>query len=180
MMKKLDIGCGRNKLEGSVGLDVVALDGVDVVHDLNCFPYPFPENTFDYVRVIHVIEHLQSIIKTMAEIHRIAKPDAEVDIVTPHHTDSSSWQDPTQDQLLFGSSLQNCLGGNSTVEALQSARLRVSRELKESSLQVHPKILGAVSVLPRARQSDELSAQGYQIASSWLVLTVAAPRARFL
>lgn len=95
MMKKLDIGCGRNKLEGSVGLDVVPLDGVDVVHDLNCFPYPFPENTFDYVRVIHVIEHLQSIIKTMAEIHRIAKPDAEVDIVTPHHTDSSSWQDPT-------------------------------------------------------------------------------------
>jgi SAM-dependent methyltransferase len=95
MIKVLDIGCGRNKLPGSVGLDVVPLEGVDVVHDLNLPPYPFPANSFDFIRVIHVIEHCQSILKTMEEIHRIAKPNAEVEIVTPHHTDSSSWQDPT-------------------------------------------------------------------------------------
>jgi len=94
-LKILDIGCGRFKLPGSVGLDIAPLEGVDVVHDLNQFPYPFPNNSFDRIRVIHVIEHIQSILKTMEEIHRIAKPGGEVEIVTPHYTDSSSWQDPT-------------------------------------------------------------------------------------
>jgi SAM-dependent methyltransferase len=94
-LKTLDIGCGKNKLPGSVGLDLVPLEGVDVVHDLNQYPYPFLENSFDYIRIIHVIEHIQSILKTMEEVHRIARPGAEVEIVTPHYTDSSSWQDPS-------------------------------------------------------------------------------------
>ena len=94
-MKTLDIGCGRHKFPGSVGLDAVPLDTVDVVHDLNVYPYPFEADTFDRIRAIHVIEHLQSIVKTMEELHRIAKPGAIVTIVTPHYTDSSSWQDPT-------------------------------------------------------------------------------------
>lgn len=93
--KILDIGCGKFKLPGSVGLDIVPLEGVDVVHDLNQFPYPFPNDSFDRIRVIHVIEHIQSILKTMEEIYRIAKPGGQVEIVTPHYTDSSSWQDPT-------------------------------------------------------------------------------------
>ena len=95
MKNKLDIGCGRNKLPGSVGIDIVPLEGVDVVHNLDQYPYPFEDNTFDYIRLSHALEHLQSILKTMEEIHRIAKPDAEVEIITPHYTDASSWQDPT-------------------------------------------------------------------------------------
>ena len=63
--KVLDIGCGKNKLPGSIGLDLKPLEGVDVVHDLNCYPYPFPEDTFDFIRLSHVVEHLESIVKTM-------------------------------------------------------------------------------------------------------------------
>jgi SAM-dependent methyltransferase len=94
-LKILDIGCGRNKLPGSMGLDIVPLEGVDVVHDLNQFPYPFPSDTFDGVRIVHVIEHIESILRTMEEVHRIIKPGGVVEIVTPHYTDASSWQDPT-------------------------------------------------------------------------------------
>jgi predicted SAM-dependent methyltransferase len=91
----LDVGCGKYKLVGSVGLDVVPLQGVDVVHDLNKFPYPFDDDSFDRVRLSHVIEHIQSITKTMEEIHRILRPGGELEITTPHYTDASSWQDPT-------------------------------------------------------------------------------------
>lgn len=94
-IRSLDIGCGRNKAPGSIGIDIVPLDGVDVVHDLNKFPYPFEDNYFDHIRMIHVIEHLGSVVRTMEEVHRIAKPGAVVKIVTPHHADASSWQDPT-------------------------------------------------------------------------------------
>lgn len=91
----LDVGCGKHKYPGSVGLDVVPLEGVDVVHDLNRFPYPFPDDTFDLIRMVHVVEHIGSILKTMEEIHRIARNGATVEIITPHYTDASSWQDPS-------------------------------------------------------------------------------------
>ncbi len=91
----LDIGCGRRKQPGSVGLDRVALPGVDVVHDLDSFPYPFEDNSFDRVFATHVIEHTESILRVMEEIHRISKPKARVRIITPHYSDAISWQDPT-------------------------------------------------------------------------------------
>ena len=67
--KTLELGCGRNKHPDAVGIDRIRLPGVDVVHDLNRFPYPFPENTFSTVYATHVIEHLDSIIAVMEELH---------------------------------------------------------------------------------------------------------------
>jgi len=93
--KILELGCGRTKHPNAVGIDRIALPGVDIVHDLNQIPYPFEDNTFDEVRVIHVLEHLDSILAVMEEIHRITKPDARIVVITPHHTDAISWQDPT-------------------------------------------------------------------------------------
>jgi SAM-dependent methyltransferase len=93
--KILELGCGRVKHANAVGIDRVALPGVDVVHDLNRYPYPFADSTFDEVFAIHVIEHLDSILAVMEEIHRITRPKARVTIITPHHSDAISWQDPT-------------------------------------------------------------------------------------
>jgi len=94
-MPVLDIGCGRNKAPGAIGIDKIALPGVDIVYDLNSFPYPFGDSSFDEIYVTHVIEHLDSIVGAMEEIHRLAKPNAKVVIVTPHYSDCSSWNDPT-------------------------------------------------------------------------------------
>ncbi len=91
----LDVGCGQNKLAGAIGIDRAALPGVDVVHDLNSFPYPFEANSFDEIRLIHVIEHLDSILRVMEEIHRLVRPGGRVTIITPHYTDFQSWNDPT-------------------------------------------------------------------------------------
>ena len=37
-MKIIDLGCGENKVIGSIGLDKVKLESVDIVHDLLSFP----------------------------------------------------------------------------------------------------------------------------------------------
>jgi ubiquinone/menaquinone biosynthesis C-methylase UbiE len=76
-------------------MDRVALPGVDLVHDLNRIPYPFDDDYFDELYATHVIEHVDSILAVMEEIHRISKPGALVTIITPHYSDSISWQDPT-------------------------------------------------------------------------------------
>lgn len=48
----LDVGCGPNKTPGAVGIDALPLEGVDVVHNLNQFPYPFESNHFEYTAIM--------------------------------------------------------------------------------------------------------------------------------
>jgi SAM-dependent methyltransferase len=93
--KILELGCGANKTPGAVGVDRVDGPGVDVVHDLSRFPWPFPDNAFDEIRLSHILEHLDKILPAMEEIHRIARPGAQVLIWTPHYSSMNSWTDPT-------------------------------------------------------------------------------------
>lgn len=83
-IKKLNLGCGEHKKEGYVNIDWQALTKPDVVHDLNAFPYPFPDNTFDLVEAFHVLEHLDKPFTIMKELHRILKPGGTLHIKVPH------------------------------------------------------------------------------------------------
>jgi SAM-dependent methyltransferase len=91
----LDVGCGIRKYAGSLGIDVNPASAADVICDLDRFPYPFADRTFDQLRAIHVIEHLTDIVRTMEEFHRLVRPGGRVRIETPHYTDYSSFCDPT-------------------------------------------------------------------------------------
>lgn len=56
---KLDIGCGDNKQgEDFVGMDVRELKGVDIVHNIEQFPYPLPNESCSMVVASHVLEHI--------------------------------------------------------------------------------------------------------------------------
>ncbi|HCC58182.1 MAG TPA: methyltransferase type 11 [Solibacterales bacterium] len=94
-MRILDVGCGVKKYAGSVGIDRNLASAADVICDLDCFPYPFADHSFDGLRAIHVIEHVQDVIRTMEEFHRLVRPGGRVRIETPHYTDFSSFCDPT-------------------------------------------------------------------------------------
>lgn len=94
-MRVLDVGCGRNKTPGAIGIDRNADTSADVRCDLDRIPYPFADNTFDLLRAIHVIEHVSDVIRTMEEFHRLVRPGGTVRIETPHYTDFSSFCDPT-------------------------------------------------------------------------------------
>ena len=91
----LDVGCGLNKYPGSIGIDRNPRSRADVVCDLDRFPYPFRDNSFQTLRAVHVIEHVSDVIRAMEEFHRIVGPSGRVFIVTPHYTDFSSFCDPT-------------------------------------------------------------------------------------
>jgi hypothetical protein len=49
MKNKLNLGCGTDIMPGHVNMDKLRLPGVNIVHDLNKFPYPFKDNQFDTV-----------------------------------------------------------------------------------------------------------------------------------
>lgn len=93
-MKALDVGCGPNeKMEGSIGLDIRPAPHVDVVHDLNIYPYPFEDDEFDHIELSHIIEHVDRPLNLMNELHRIGKSGATIRVITPHYSSQLSYGD---------------------------------------------------------------------------------------
>lgn len=91
-------------------MDIVALPGVDVVHDLLAFPWPFPDNSFDHVFMSHVLEHVphyvahkeskDGFILAIEEIHRILKPGGTLEVLSPHPDSPDVWADPTHTRVI--------------------------------------------------------------------------------
>ncbi len=93
MPRILDIGCGRKKYPGSIGIDLSPAGQADVLCDWTK-TLPFADSSFDQVRMVHIIEEVDDIFRMLAEAHRVARPAARVLIVTPHYTDHASYCSP--------------------------------------------------------------------------------------
>lgn len=93
--KVLDLGCGNRKRAGAIGIDIIPNPGVDVVHDLDRYPYPFDTSTFDEIFADNVLEHLESIIKAVEELHRITKPGGLIKVIVPYFRAKWAFIDPT-------------------------------------------------------------------------------------
>lgn len=91
----LNLGCGPSRLPGSIGVDRIKRENVDVVHDLNILPYPFESNYADEVHFYHVLEHLDDTIGVLEEIHRILKPGGTLYLRVPHFSSLYAWGDIT-------------------------------------------------------------------------------------
>ncbi len=92
---RLDIGCGRSKFKGTLGVDLVPLPGVDVAADLNT-GLPFKDSSVDEIYTSHTLEHVQDFTGVMEELWRICRPNALVHIWVPHAScPFVTWIDPT-------------------------------------------------------------------------------------
>lgn len=103
-IKNLHLGCGKNILQSWINLDIVALDGVDIIADLDdCVNtrLPFEDNVIDEFLASHVIEHLHKPLPFMEEIHRIAKPNAKAVFRLPYGSSDDAFEDPTHVKQYF-------------------------------------------------------------------------------
>jgi len=94
-LDKVDLCCGQAKRQGYVGVDALALPGVDIVFDLNNDPWPFADNSIGMFRMQDAIEHLKDPIKTMKELWRCLVPYGWVMIDVPSTDGRGAFQDPT-------------------------------------------------------------------------------------
>lgn len=107
----LDVGCGTRKVEpDAIGIDVHPTSAADTIWNLDEFPWPLRDDMFDRIHMSHIIEHVRDVNRTMAEIHRVARADASVLIVTPHFSSHNSYTDPTHVRHLAGRSFQYFTG----------------------------------------------------------------------
>ena len=93
--QKLHVGAGTDILAGWINHDLVPLPGVDVVHNLEVFPWPFENSSFNEIRMINVLEHLSNTINTLEELHRISAPQAQLTIRVPYWNSPDMATDPT-------------------------------------------------------------------------------------
>ena len=93
----LDIGCGENKQPNFVGMDKRDLAGIDIVHDLEEFPYPLPDECCITIVGSHIVEHISPkvFIQFMDELWRIMKPNGQIAFSMPYGVSRGFIQDPT-------------------------------------------------------------------------------------
>jgi SAM-dependent methyltransferase len=91
--RRLNLGCGRDIRPGYVNLDVAALPGVDVVHDLSK-PLPFADGEFEEILCKDVLEHLDY-VPVLREVHRVLRLDGRLHVEGPHFTSAAAYVDPT-------------------------------------------------------------------------------------
>lgn len=101
---KLNLGCGKNILDGWVNIDSQDLPGVDLVVDLDEASdthLPYDDDSVDEFLLSHVLEHLHHPLWLMAELHRIAKPNALITIRVPYGSSNDAFEDPTHVRQYF-------------------------------------------------------------------------------
>ena len=90
---KVNIGCGRQPLEGYVNCDIYG-GTADVVFDCQD-PWPFEENSVTEVRSMHVLEHLPRPLDFFKEAWRVLVPNGAVILQLPYGAHRSAWWDLT-------------------------------------------------------------------------------------
>jgi predicted SAM-dependent methyltransferase len=81
---KLNIGCGPNRKEGWVNVDILD-PAADLQLDLR-ERWPFPESSASYIYSEHVLEHFDFCVEVphfLAEARRVLEPGGVLDIVVP-------------------------------------------------------------------------------------------------
>ncbi len=91
---KLDIGCGKRKRPGYIGIDISQLPGLDLVNNIKQ-GLSFADNSVDEIYCAHVLEHIADLESVMKEFHRVLKTGASLIIRVPHCFSPSAFGDPT-------------------------------------------------------------------------------------
>ena len=95
----VNLGCGTSPSKSTdiihfANIDIIALEGVNIVHDLNIFPYPFIDEKADLIIMNDILEHLDDPIAVLQECWRILKVGGVVQIKVVHWNHYYSYSDP--------------------------------------------------------------------------------------
>ena len=82
---KLNLGCGSNKIEGWVNVDLVEEFKPDLLHDIS-LPFPYKDNSVDEILAKDILEHFDKYLRYVVfyEWARILKIGGIITIVVPN------------------------------------------------------------------------------------------------
>lgn len=92
-MMTLNLGCGYDARPSCINVDKRLLPGVDVQHDLDVQPWPFPDEAAGEIIAQDVFEHLGDLIGVMNECWRILVVGGRLTIRGPLPDSPNLWVD---------------------------------------------------------------------------------------
>ncbi len=92
---KLDLGCGRNKKEGFIGVDLIDAQGI-IKSDILSYLKTLGDNSVDEVRMFHSLEHVSAnhYIYVIKNLLRVCKNGAIIEIGVPYYNNSFDAANP--------------------------------------------------------------------------------------
>jgi hypothetical protein len=97
----INIGCGRRRREGAIGIDRIPLSTVDVVADLEQGLPFLRDDSVDVVYADSFLEHVEHFDGLMRDIHRVCKATASIHVGVPHFSNPYYYSDSTH-RRFFG------------------------------------------------------------------------------
>lgn len=97
---KLDLGCGPDKREGFIGLDLHDYSSIHPVGEFRVANFesgvlPFCDNSAVALLADSVLEHLHNLIPFMNDCWRVLKKDGTFEVIVPRGGSETSFKDPT-------------------------------------------------------------------------------------
>jgi len=98
----LELGCGPSrKFQESITIDIVELDGIDVIADISKGLSFIPDNSIDKIYSFHFLEHINDFEFLMKEIYRVLKKGGQKIGTVPHFSNPHFYSDYTH-KSFFG------------------------------------------------------------------------------
>lgn len=97
---RLNLGCGDLVLDGWVNTDIVPGPGIDVVHDLDVHPWPWPYGSASAILAHDIYEHVNDPLGFMLQCWRVLEAGGSLSIKTTHWQGASCYDDPTHRRFL--------------------------------------------------------------------------------
>lgn len=88
-MIALDVGCGRSRVPGAIGIDMHAAADAAVRGD--ALHLPVRDHCVDAVHMANLLEHFQQPRLVLAEVHRVLKPGGRLHILLPHYSSPAAY-----------------------------------------------------------------------------------------
>ena len=93
----LDIGCRDRKEPNFTGINWKKYPTVDIVHNLEVFPYPLKSSSCLTIKAAHVVEHIKPwlVFEWFDEMWRLLLPDGQLAVSAPYPGSRGFYNDPT-------------------------------------------------------------------------------------
>lgn len=95
---RIDLGCGKNKFRGCIGIDKTNYPETDIVCDINR-RLPLEDHSVDFVMASNSLQYVDDLGAVMEEIYRICRHRAVVCIIAPYAHVTSHMVNPQYKQL---------------------------------------------------------------------------------
>ena len=134
--KYLNFGCGRDIRQGWVNCDMQKHPNIDKTFNFETYPYPFKANSFDYILLDNVLEHMVHPLNVLDELHRISKNGTLIKIIVPYFNCAGAYNDITHYHYFNRRTFEVMFSQNSCYD------LNKEKKFKIHTLKLEPTLIG--------------------------------------